>query len=258
MLTDVAYCNADPAQKMDLHFPGSGGPWPAVVYVHGGGWMHGDKMEAGMFAGGLNSIGFLVVSLNYRLHPPATFPAMIDDVKCAIRFLRAHGAKYNLDPNRIAAMGASAGGHLVSLLGTTDSGAWEAGDYLEQSSRVQAVISLAGVMDLSQDFPNPEGNDIETMNRIGFSEANIRLASPISHVTPESPPFLLIHGDQDELVPYQQSQLMYERLMQMNIPARLVIVKNASHAFLDTNGSMSPSLAELNTILLEFLTKYLG
>jgi acetyl esterase/lipase len=259
MVTDVAYCNTDPAQKMDIYFPQSGGPWPTVVYIHGGGWMHGDKSEAALFASGMNSMGFLVVSLNYRLYPPATFPAMIEDVKCGIRSLRAHAGEYNLDPNRIAAMGASAGGHLVSLLGTTDQSAgWDIGEYLDQSSRVQAVISLAAVMDLSQTFPNADGNDVETMKRIGFNESNMLEASPVTHVSLNDPPFLLIHGDHDELVPYQQSQLMYDRLVQANVPAQLVIVKNASHSFDAPNGDITPSLAELNFTILEFLTKYLG
>jgi acetyl esterase/lipase len=258
MLSDVPYCNMDPAQKMDIYFPESGGPWPVVVYVHGGSWMHGDKSEAAMFASGLNSMGYLVVSLNYRLYPPAAFPAMVEDVKCGIRSLRAHAADYNLDPNRIGAMGASAGGHLVALLGTTEQNSpWEVGEYLDQSSRVQAVISMAGVMDLSQTFPDADGNDIETMKRIGFNETNILEASPISHVTSDDPPFLLIHGDHDDLVPYQQSQLMYDRLIQAGVPAQLVIVKNGGHSFLESHGPMTPSPMELNLTILEFLNKYL-
>ena len=257
-LTDVPYCSADPAQKMDIYFPQAGGPWPAVVYVHGGSWMHGDKAEATMFASGLNSMGFLVASLNYRLYPPATFPSMIEDVKCAVRSLRAHAAEYNLDPNHIAGMGASAGGHLVALLGTTDQNSpWDVGEVLDQSSRVQAVVSLAGVMDLSQNFPNAEGNDIETMERIGFNESNMVEASPISHVTPDDPPFLLIHGDRDDLVPYQQSQLMYDKLVRVGVPAQLVIVRNAGHSFLEANGPTSPTPMQLNFTILEFLNKYL-
>ena len=258
MLSDVPYCSTDPAQKMDIYFPQSGGPWPAVVYVHGGNWMHGDKSEAAMFASGLNSMGFLIVSLNYRLYPPATFPAMIEDVKCGVRALRAHAAEYNLDPKRIGAMGASAGGHLVALLGTTEQNSpWDVGDYLDQSSRVQAVIALAGVMDLSQPFPNAGANEIETMKRIGFSETNMLEASPVSHVTPDDAPFLLIHGDRDNVVPYQQSQVMYDKLLQAGVRAQLVIVTNASHSFLDSNGPTTPTLAELNFAILDFLNKNL-
>ena len=252
---DVPYCTADPMQKMDIYFPDSGGPWRTLVYVHGGSWMHGDKSEAAMFAGGLASLGYLVVSINYRLYPPATFPSMIEDVKCAIRSLRAHSSEYNLDPDRIAAMGTSAGGHLVSLLGTTEpSAGWDVGEYLDQSSHVKAVIALAPVTDLTRNFPNA---DIETIKHVGFGMHNIVEASPITYVAPDSPPFLLIHGDHDELVPYEQSQLMYERLVGMNVPAQLLIVQNAGHSFIEPNVTYTPSLWEINLIILDFLSKYL-
>jgi acetyl esterase/lipase len=240
---------------MDVYFPGSGGPWPVLVYVHGGSWMHGDKTEALMFAGNMTAQRYLVVSINYRLYPPARFPTMIEDVKCAVRSLRAHASEYNLDPNRIGAMGVSAGGHLVSLLGTSDqSDGWDVGEYLDQSSHVRAVIAMAAVTDLTKNFPNA---DIEAMRQIGFGEDNIERASPITHVTSDDPPFLLIHGDLDELVPYEQSQLMYDRLRQMNVPAQLVIVKNATHSFTAPEGTTTPSLVEINQIILDFLAKYL-
>lgn len=240
---------------MDVYFPDSGELWPALVYVHGGSWMHGDKSEALMFASGMTSQGYLVVSINYRLYPPARFPAMIQDVKCAVRSLRAHASEYNLDPNRIGAMGVSAGGHLVSLLGTSDpSAGWDVGEYLDQSSRVQAVIAMAPVTDLSRNFPNA---DIETMKFVGFGEDNVVEASPITHVTGDDSPFLLIHGDRDEVVPYDQSQLMYDRLIKANVPAQLVIVKNAGHSFSAPEGTATPTLAEINQIMLDFLARYL-
>jgi len=255
-LTDVAYCTMDDSsQKMDVYFPGTGGPWPALVYVHGGSWLHGDKSEAAMFARGMTAQGYLVVSINYRLYPAGKFPTMIEDVKCAIRSLRAHAGEYNIDPKRIAAIGPSAGGHLVSLLGTSDEGAgWDVGEYLDQSSRVQAVIAMAAVTDLSRNFPNA---DIENMKLVGFGEHTVAQASPITHVTADDPPFLLIHGERDTLVPYEQSQLMYERLVQMNVPAQLVIVKNAGHSFVAPNGSATPTLAEINQMILNFLAQYL-
>jgi acetyl esterase/lipase len=256
-LTDITYCTPDNTpQAMDIYIPDAGGPWPVLVYVHGGAWMRGDKAEPMMslFAKGMTAQGYLVASVNYRLYPDAQFPAMIQDVKCAVRFLRAHAAEYNLDPNRMGAVGVSAGGHLVSLLGTTDASAgWDVGEYLDQSSRVQAVIAMAGVTDLSRNFPNA---DIEAMKRVGFGEYNVVEASPISHVTPDDPPFLLIHGDRDELVPVEQSQVMYDRLIQQNVPAQLVIVQNARHSFTAPAGT-TPTLAEINQIILDFLAKYL-
>ena len=237
-----------------MYFPEAGGPWPAIVYVHGGSWMHGDKSEARMFASLMTAQGYLVVSVNYRLYPAAQFPAMIQDVKCAVRSLRANAVQYNLDPSRIGAVGVSAGGHLAGLVGTTDASAgWDVGEYLDQSSRVRAVIAMAGVMDLSRNFPNA---DIEAMKRIGFGEYNVVEASPISHVTPDDPPFLLIHGDRDEVVPVEQSQVMYERLVQENITAQLVIVQNARHSFTAPGGTI-PTIPEINQIILDFLARHL-
>jgi acetyl esterase/lipase len=255
-LTDITYCTPDNSpQRMDVYFPQAGGPWPALVYVHGGSWMHGDKSEAAIFAQGMTAQGYLMVSVNYRLHPAAQFPAMIQDVKCAIRSLRANAAQYNLDPHRVGAVGVSAGGHLVSLLGTTDASAgWDVGEYPDQSSRVRAVIATAGVMDLSRNFPNA---DIEAMKRVGFGEYNVAEASPVTHVTEDTPPFLLIHGDQDAVVPVEQSQLMYDRLMQANVPARLVIVNNAGHSFITPGAATTPTLGEINQIIVDFLAEYL-
>lgn len=257
MLTDITYCTPDHSpQTMDIYFPDAGGPWPVLVYVHGGAWMRGDKAEPMMslFARSMTAQGYLVASINYRLYPDAQFPAMIQDVKCAVRFLRANAAEYNLNPHRVGAVGVSAGGHLVSLLGTTDpSAGWDVGEYLDQSSRVQTVIAMAGVMDLSRNFPN---TDIEAMKRIGFGEYNVVEASPISHVTPDDPPFLLIHGDRDEVVPVEQSQVMYNRLIQQNVPAQLVIVQNARHSFTAPGGT-TPTLVEINQIILDFLQHYL-
>lgn len=255
-LIDATYCTMEGSpQKMDVYFPEAGGPWPVLVYVHGGSWMHGDKSEAALFARGMTAQGYLLVSINYRLFPPANFPAMIQDVKCAVRSLRANAGQYNLDPNRVGAMGVSAGGHLVGLLGTTTTSAgWDVGEYLDQSSRVQAVVAMAGVMDLSRNFPNA---DIEAMKRVGFGEYNVAEASPITHVTPDDPPFLLIHGERDELVPYEQSQVMYDRLIQTGVPAQFVIVKNAGHSMIEPGASTTPTLAEINQIILDFLAKYL-
>ena len=255
-LFDVTYClpNNLP-QTMDVYFPDAGGPWPALVYVHGGAWIRGDKSEAAMFASGMTDQGYLVVSVNYRLYPAGRYPAMIEDVKCAIRSLRANAAEYNLDPGRIGALGVSAGGHLVALLGTSEASAgMDVGEYLDQSSRIQAVVAMAPVTDLTRKFPNA---DIELMRQVGFGEDNIVQASPITHVTADDPPFLLIHGDRDEVVPVEQSQLMYDRLVEANVPAQLVIVRNARHSMSAPDGSTTPTLAEINQIIESFLAQHL-
>jgi acetyl esterase/lipase len=256
-LTDVSYCtpNGQP-QKMDVYFPQAGGPWHVLAYVHGGAWMRGDKSEAAGLAAGMTARGYLVVSINYRLYPMAKFPDMIEDVKCAIRFLRANAGEYNLDPNRIAAIGASAGGHLVALLGTSDKSAgWDVGEYLDQSSRVQAVVAMAPPTDLTRKFPNA---DMELLRQMGTGQ-NFVADSPITYVTPDDPPFLLIHGDKDGVVPYEQSRLMYDRLIQAGVPAQLVTVKNGDHTLTAPVGTATatPTLDEINQIIVDFLAKYL-
>jgi acetyl esterase/lipase len=255
-LRDLSYCSADgDPQKMDIYLPTAGGPWPVLVYVHGGSWMTGDKSEAGLLAFQMTAQGYAVVSLNYRLYPAVRFPKMIEDVKCAIRSLRANTHQYNLDADRIAAIGVSAGGHLVSLLGTTDpSAGWDVGEYLEYSSRVQAVIAIAPATDLTQQFLSLE---IQAQLLDGFGEANIFTASPITHVTPDDPPFLLIHGNRDPLLPVQQSQAMYERLIAAGVPTQLVVVENGNHSLTAPDGSARPNLLEIHQIIVGFLAKYL-
>jgi acetyl esterase/lipase len=217
--------------------------------------MHGDKSGVGMFASLMTGHGYLVVSVNYRLYPTARYPAMIQDVKCAVRALRANASEYNLDPNRIAAIGVSAGGHLAALLGTSDQSAGlEVGEHLDQPSRVQAVVAMAPVTDLGRRFPHA---NIELMRQVGFGEDNIREASPITYVTEDDPPFLLIHGDRDEVVPVEQSQLLYDRLLQANVPAQLVIVKNGRHSMTAPDGSARPTLGEIHQIIQDFLAQHL-
>ena len=232
----------------------AGGPWPTLVYVHGGAWKEGDKSQAASLAPVMTAQGYLVVSINYRLYPSAKFPDMIEDVKCAIRSLRANAGEYNLDPHRIAAIGVSAGGHLVALLGTADQSAgWDVGEYLDQSSRVQAVVAMAPPTDLTRKFPDDE---MELFRQMAFGQ-DLVADSPITYVTQDDPPFLLIHGNKDTIVPYKQSKLMYDRLMEVGVPAQLVTVHNADHSLNAPNGSATPTLAEINQIILDFLTKYL-
>jgi acetyl esterase/lipase len=256
-LTDVTYCTPnDQAQKMDIYLPAAGGPWPVLAYVHGGAWMRGDKSEAAGLAAGMTPQGYLVVSINYRLYPLAKFPDMIEDVKCAIRFLRANASEYNLDPSRVGAIGASSGGHLVALLGTSDKSAgWDVGEYSDQSSRVRAVVAMAPPTDLRRKFPNA---DMELLRQMGTGQ-NFAADSPITYVTPDDPPFLLIHGDKDGVVPYEQSQLMYDQLVQAKVPAQFVTVKNGDHTLTAPGGTATatPTLDEINRTIQDFLAKYL-
>ena len=247
---DIPYCLMDGVElKLDAYYPSaSNDRWPALVYVHGGSWTGGDKRSPitahERFA--LVEAGFLVVSVNYRLAPEHKFPAMIEDVKCAIRYLRAHADEYNLDPNHIGAWGNSAGGHLVALLGlANESAGWDVGPYLEYSSSVQAVVDFYGPADLETLLEN-------NSERV-FMDEDLALASPINHVTKAAPPFLILHGDSDRLVPREQSEVLYERLTANGVRAELVIVQNGGHGFTpEDSPNMKPTREEITQVMVEF------
>lgn len=252
---DITYCSpGGEAQKLDLYYPSSPPPWPAVVYVHGGGWTSGDKRALLPEVEALWQAGFLVASINYRLAPRHVFPAMIEDVKCAVRFLRAHAADLGLDPTRIGAIGGSAGGHLVGLLGTTDpASGFDAGEWLEQSSRVQAVADMWGPADITWLFA-----DKPALASQVFDGFDATLASPITHVTPEDPPFFLVHGAQDSVVPASQSQKLYDVLRQAGVPAELLLVENAGHGLVPTGGTPNPSRQEVISRVVSFFCQALS
>ncbi len=257
-LTDVTYCSpGGQPQKLDLYFPKSGGPWPVFLYVHGGGWNAGDKAEGAGWRT-LNDSGYLVVSVDYRLAAyNIKFPAMIEDVKCAVRYLRAHAGEYNLDPERIGALGASAGGHLVALLGTADKSAgWDVGEYLDQSSRVQAVVAEA----VFSDFTHPMFDSIAMAVYFAFgalpgqTTAALEAASPVTYVTPDDPPFLILHGELDGLSPVDQAETLEARLKAAGVPSTLIVVKGGDHGLQGLNGNpTAPTAAEISQDILDFL-----
>ena len=259
---DITYCTVGGVElKMDLYFPESmDGPWPAAVYVHGGAWQAGDKTAGAGYreVPELVAHGYLVASINYRLAPRYRFPAQIEDVKCAIRHLRAHAASYNLDPQRIGAWGSSAGGHLVALLGVTDpsDGLEGHGGYPEQSSRVQAVVDLFGPADIR--FGTDPDPILERVFGTSDTSAPIlQIASPVIYASADDPPFLILHGTEDPVVPPEQSQALYDALTAAGVPVTLVLVENAGHGFVSTNGAIDPSRAEITQLIVEFFDSLL-
>lgn len=153
------------------------------------------------------------MTVNYRLIDEAPFPACIEDVKCAVRWLRAHAEKYNLDPNRIGGYGNSAGAHLVAMLGlvTADAGLEGDGPYRDQSSLLQAVCASATPTDFSL-FPRPRASDPKFANDKYDGDKLAALSSPMSHVRKDAPPFLLIHGTADKTVNVKHSDTFVEAL----------------------------------------------
>lgn len=211
---DIPFATVDGAElKLDAYRPDGPGPLPAILLVHGGGWVKGDKRGLEEDARFFAERGYVGFSVNYRLAPAFRFPAQIEDVKRAVRWVREHAAEYGLDPERIGAFGTSAGGHLVGLLGVTDGseGLDGACGDLTISSRVQAVVPYFGPMDLERLFSGAARASAALALLGTTCEVDpqaCRAASPITYVSPDDPPFLLDHGTRDPLVPFAQSLLM--------------------------------------------------
>ncbi len=238
-------------------------PMPVVVWVHGGAWRGGSRK--GGPAGMLASHGYFVASVEYRLSQEAKFPAQIEDCKCAIRYLRAHGRKYNIDPDHIGVWGSSAGGHLVALLGTSG-GAKELegkGEWDVQSSRVQAVCDWFGPTDFTKMGGSHGDTNSPECQLVGGSLAEkadvVRAADPITYVTPEGPPFLIMHGENDPTVPINQSELLYDALKKAGVAVTFIRVKNAGHGFGGRGPGVpiDPNPAEIQRQVLAFFDKHL-
>jgi len=259
---DIIYSSKDGADlKLDIHYPQLvTGPIPTLVYVHGGAWIQGDKEEGAgtVDIPALLEAGFAVVAVNYRLAPQHKFPAMIEDVKCAIRFLRANADRYGLATEKIGAYGGSAGGHLVSLLGVTDSSAgWDSGEYAEYSSHVQAVVDMFGPTNLTGPFLAEAPVRCEDVfGTCNVNDPVLRDASPVTWVSADDPPFLILHGDKDEVVPLSQSEALYEHLRDAGVEVTLVVVKNGQHG-LWPKADMEPSRSQLSRMIVEFFVRHL-
>lgn len=242
-LRDVPYVtNGHERQKLDLYLPpGATNPLPLIIWIHGGAWKAGSKENCPAL--GYLLQGYAVASINYRLSQHAIFPAQIEDCKAAIRWLRAHAKEHNLNPDRFAAWGSSAGGHLVALLGTTGNvKGFDVGEHLEFSSRVQAVVDFFGPTDFTQmskhsppDSMNHDAPDSPESLLIGGAiqenKDKATKANPITYVSKDDPPFLIMHGDKDNLVPYRQSELLSDALKEAGVPATFKIIEGAGHGF---------------------------
>jgi acetyl esterase/lipase len=256
---DMAYAiHAHPRQKLDLYLP-PGTARPLIIYVHGGAFLAGDKSEGVPLS--YLAQDYAVASVNYRLSGDALFPAQIEDSKAAVRWLRANAAKYGLDPLRFAAFGTSAGGHLVAMLGTAgDERAFDVGGNGRVSSRVQAVVDFFGPTDFLQmdahrlasgqvhdSADSPESRLVG--GAIQQNRDQVARANPITYVTKDAPPFLIVHGDADPLVPYHQSVLLVTALQKAGVPVTFYTVQGGGHG-----GFSDPAVPRL---MREFLATHL-
>jgi acetyl esterase/lipase len=262
MLLNIPYArDAGPRQTLDLYLPPTGTNLPLIVWVHGGGWTEGDKENPP----GLRFLlhGFALASINYRLSQDAIFPAQLIDCKAAIRWLRAHARENGINPDRIGVWGASAGGHLVALLGTTgDTKDFDTGENSNVSSRVQAVCDWFGPTDLTKianhsSDSNQDPADSAPARLIGGPIAqNIdkaERANPIRYITKDDPPFLIMHGDKDPIVPLEQSQLLADALQKAGVRVKFFVVPGGGHG-----GPEFRKPEELDRLFIFFLRNLKG
>ncbi len=247
-IENVSYVEGDKtaAHQLDLYFPADKGKdaLPVVLWIHGGAWVGGDKQPAPITS--LISSGYAVVSINYRLAPTHTFPAQIHDCKSVVRWVRKNAEKYGFDPNKIGVFGVSAGGHLAALLGVSNGNKELEGNIgaVGFPSDVQAVCDWCGPTnfftmkkqagkDDQLDYDSPKapvkqflGGDIKER------EANARLASPVLQLKDKAVPFLIMHGDADNVVPPGQSKELAEALKKHGADVDYKVVKDGEHMFL--------------------------
>ena len=231
-------------QIVDIYVPATKGPHPLVLYIHGGGWMGGHTRHSGALAdfpkvlAALAAEGFTVASLEYRLSSEATFPAQLQDSKAALRFLKSRAAQYRIDPARVGVWGGSAGGHLAALTALTcrDSAL---DPKASEDMCPTAAVTWYGVFDFAGMTATPDGN-AAGRRLLGCAESScpadrIALVSPVSHIDRNDPPFLLIHGEEDKVVPVGQSRLGEAALTRAGVGVESIYIPYVDHSFIGRN-----------------------
>jgi acetyl esterase/lipase len=236
---DVTYVErADGPLKADIYQPKGDGPFPAVLVVHGGAWMSGDKGQLAAVAEQLAGKGFVAVAIGYRLAPKHKFPAQIDDCREAVAWMQKNAQKYKIDPGRLAAWGYSAGGHLAALLAVTD-----------------APLKAAVAGGAPCDFRDLPPDNVMLSFWLGDSRSKspevYKKASPAEYVTPKCPPIFFYHGEKDAMVPIEQPKAMTEALKKEKVPVEFYTVKGDGHIETFFN-------KDARDEGVKFLEKYLG
>jgi acetyl esterase/lipase len=248
---------------LDLIVPEDGAkPAPLIIWIHGGGWEVGVKewqspvqgMEAALL-----ERGCAIASISYRLSHEAIFPAQLEDCKAAVRWLRAHGSEYGLSTDRIGVVGHSAGGHLTALLGTTGGhNAFDVGENRDVSSRVQAVCPMSAptaFMEMGGSHLDPDSPESRLIGApVLENPALVARANPITYVSKDSPPFLLLHGDRDDVVAYSQSQLLHDALVNAGADSTLYIVRGGDH---DLNSGSDAEIRNIVRMIVDFFDRHL-
>lgn len=232
---NVPYCEQnDPLQVADVYMPPAGDiehqpKYPAILAIHGGAWVAGDKRFDALHCRKLAEQGYVVMAINYRLAPKHKHPAQIDDCREALRWLSDHAQEYHIASDKLGVWGYSAGGHLAALLST---------DRKSEDPSIKVCVAGGAPVDLRmipEDSRALSGFMGGTRRKLG--ELYLK-ASPIEHVTADDPPMLLYHGDADELVPISYASKMHQKLQQAGVDCEYMVLPGRSHimAFVDTRG----------------------
>jgi acetyl esterase/lipase len=260
---NVPYNNdADPRHLLDLYLPANAkGKIPLVIFVHGGGWISNDKYaDMGYMKKTIAEIvssGFALASIDYRLATQAVFPALIQDCNRAASFLYDNAEKYGLDRGRFAVMGFSAGGHLASLMGLAKNNN-VASFFMPKTTKAfsfKAVVDFYGPSELTslKSSDDPKSPEAILLGAAPLARPDLaKIASPVTYVDKSDPPFLIIHGEKDNIVPNQQSKLLHGWLQAVGVPSELIIVKDAPHF-----GAMY-DVDEIRNKVIVFLKKHLA
>lgn len=263
-LSDIAYRTDTGSRKTSLdlaaHERDIEGGRPALVFIHGGGWSAGDRRFYRRAMLQWASEGYVCIAPNYRLSGEAKFPAQIEDVRCAIRWLRAHAASYGVDPHRVAAYGVSAGAHLATLAAFAQpEEGLEVGPWQGQSSALQCVTARSGIYDLRPEALGPVGSgDLAVVNLLGAAADEVpelaAQASPMAFLDDSDPPVLVIHGTSDERIPHAAAERLAEECARLGVVCELLSLEGGGHG-----GARSPEFdARVESAMRQFLEKHLG
>ena len=274
---DIAYLGLGREEKLDLYAPADASseePCPGIVIIHGGGWLGGGRANTREqnFGTVLARAGYVCASIDYALSRPAkaTWPGNVHDCKRAVQFLRRYAGVYGVDPAHIGAIGGSAGGHLAAMLAVTgqDAVLEPAHPYPGVSSRVQAAVNMYGIADLfTWQATDPDGTPNGTL-KYGASEQMLgctaegspdvwRQASPVHHAAPGAAPILILHGDCDTTVGYNQAFEFAHRLGELNLEYQAHLIRDVGHTFDLEKWGQRPLPEPLAPLVTRFLDKHL-
>jgi acetyl esterase/lipase len=262
--TEIPYGRGgDVELLLDLYRPaGEVSRRPAVVFIHGGGWCGGEKEHYRDLAAQVASRGYTCASVDYRLSHQAPFPAAAEDCKCAVRWLRAHARECGVDADRVGVLGGSAGAHLAAMVALTPGQFEGDGGWSDSSSAVQGAVCYCGPFDLTVASPpvlaDAAGQFVKPSSPADRHAACWR-ASPMQYVTSSAPPFLLLHGDRDDIVPVEQAERFAAALQAVGVPVEFVRVRYGNHGFEPVGApATQPDAAAVTFCVMSFLDSHLG